>query len=152
MSDSSGTPPTGRVRSDPSVRRLGTVLLPLLFAEGVLGVASAGGGFGAPTVLLVVHVALGTVLVGVATWVLVVVRSQPDPRARWTGTLTVLGVYATAGTGAFFLATGFAAAGPIDRGLALLDLLGAVLMILWGRPPRAEGRTLPLTDSPARPI
>ncbi|HZY92217.1 MAG TPA: hypothetical protein VFG07_05545 [Thermoplasmata archaeon] len=152
MSQSNGAPPTGRVRSDPSFRRLGTVLLPLLFVEGVLGVASAGGGFGASTGLLVAHVALGTALVGAATWVLVIVRRQPDPRARWTGTLTVLGVYATAGTGALFLATGFAAAGPIDRGLALFDLLGAVLMILWGPPRRAEGRTLSLTDSPARPI
>lgn len=114
------------------VRRFGWVLVPLILAESALGVASAAiGNSGAPP-LLVAHVVLGIVVVGVAAWTLWAAGGSRNRWARVAVWWTAFAIFATAATGALFLETAFAQGATVDRVLALLDLAGAVLMVIWG--------------------
>ena len=127
-----------------SVRTWGSLLLPLLLAEGALGVASVGAGSAPTSPLLLAHVGLGVVVVAVALTAFVATRWIPSSRALWSVRLTSLCVALTGTTGAAFLFVGTSQGLDVDRVLGLLDLLGAASMIVWGgvrATPRAPSET-----------
>ena len=105
-----------------------------VLSEGILGVASAGQSTSNVTPLLIGHVAFGTVVVALAGWALTVALRQRGRPGVLTTAFTALAVAFTATTGAVFLITGFPNGAAVDRGLALLSLLGTVLMMVWGSP------------------
>lgn len=123
-----------------SVRTWGSVLLPLLLAEGALGVASVGAGSSPPSPLLLAHVGIGVVVVAVALMAFVATRRILPSRALWSVRLTSLCVALTGTTGAAFLLAGTSQGLDVDRLLGLLDIVGAVAMIAWGGPRAPTGR------------
>lgn len=125
-----------------TVRTWGSLLLPFLFAEGALGVASVGAGSSPSSPLLLAHVGLGVLVVGLAFSAFVATRRSPQGRALWSVRLTTLCVALTGATGAAFLVSGFTQGLDMDRLLGLLDIVGAISMIGWGgvRTPGAPER------------
>jgi hypothetical protein len=121
-----GRPETAR---DTSVRRYGSMLLPLGFAEGAQGVASAGSHLSGLSALLLVHVGFGVGLVILALRVFVVTTGFPRRAARVATGFTTFAFVVTGLTGAIFLLTGFGQGGIIDQGLAVAALAGSALMI-----------------------
>ena len=128
-----------------SIRRWGTILVASLFAEGAIGVASAGQGGAGSAPLLLAHIGLGGVVVTITGWVLLLaLRRRGHP--GWIPTLfTAFAVWATALTGAIFLVSGFPNGAAVDRVLALVSLGGAASMILWGveRVPESSASATP---------
>ena len=115
-----------------TVRTWGSVLLPFLFAEGALGVASVGAGSSPSSPLLLAHVGLGVLVVGLAFSSFAATRRSSRRRALWTVRLTTICVALTGTTGAAFLVSGFSQGLDVDRVLGLLDIVGATFMIVWG--------------------
>lgn len=131
--DARGSSPGGPSRR---IRRAGLALLPLLFAEAVLGIVSASGG---PVPgLLGLHIGLGLALVGLCGWALVASVRLASRRAEAVTAVAFVGAASAATTGFFFLTHPSAAAATVDRVFALVALAGAALMILWGAPDRSE--------------
>jgi hypothetical protein len=122
---------------NPSVRVWGAVLFVLTFAEGALGVLSAGRGGAAPADLLAAHVVFGIGLVALSVWALWTAWRASSRPARFATAFTAAALASTAGAGAVVLLTGFAQGANIDRGLAILSLAGTVLMMILGSGRRA---------------
>lgn len=132
---SAGEHRPGLVPTTPSllsVRAWGAVLFALTFAEGTLGVLSAGQSRTLPSDLLAAHVITGIGLVALSVWVLVRTWRFTSRPARLATAFTVGALAGTAGTGAIFLLTGAAQVAMVDRGLAILSLVGTALMMVWG--------------------
>lgn len=126
----------------PSVRFWGALLVPLVLLEGALGVASAGSNRSSVSPLLEAHVGFGLLVVAAALLAVLWSPLAARPAARWSARLTALCVVTTGVTGAGFLLSGFAGGLVLDRALGVLDLVGALSMLLGGsvaRPLRGDG-------------
>ena len=134
----------GPDREDGAVRRLGAVLLPLVLAEGALGVASAGQELSTVSGLLIAHVGFGVGLVALGGWALAGAGRRAAGPAKVATILAGAALVATGATGAAFLVTGFGQALVVDRLLALLTLFGTGLMIVYGG--RRAAPTTPARD------
>lgn len=118
----------------PSVRSVGLVLAPLIVAESILGIVSAGANGGRGGDYLVAHLGAGLGLVGVSVWCLHTARRLPSSPARLATMVTAVALLATALTGAAFLVTASGEGLVVDRLLAVGALAGAVAMIATGGP------------------
>lgn len=122
----------GTVGRELSVRQMGFVLLPIVFGEGALGVASAGLATTSASPLLIAHIVLGASLAIVAGWLLLLSIRMSTRISRFVTGFTAVSLLSTASTGSVFLLSGFSQGLVVDRVLGLASIAGTVLMIVWG--------------------
>lgn len=108
------------------LRLFGEILVPLILAQSVLGRLFADS---RSLSLLAAHVALGSGLVGVCIFTVLVAGRLHSRWVKLVTWFTPLSILTTGTTGGAFLLTGFAQAALIDQNLALVSLFGACLMI-----------------------
>jgi hypothetical protein len=127
---------------DTAVRKLGAGLLGLVFADSVLGIVAAGQGVSG---VFAAHVGLGVGLILLSGATLLLAFRRPGWRIRLSASLTFGAIVAAAVSATSFLLAGSASGQNVERALGLVALLGAALLVIWGKvriasqPPRAPG-------------